>query len=137
MLTLPAGGTINPTSGVTLQSQPTLTWVVDPGGTSIVGTDEGFAVMQQAVEIILNVQRFQWQIYTANFGMDYRNLIGGDPGVVASNLQRRLKDAFSVDDRITGISNYEYSISGDVMTVSFTVKTVYGNIDQTAEVVLG
>lgn len=134
-LTLPSG-TINISQGIPVQSQPTLTWLVDPDGTSIAGTAEGAAVMQQAIEIILNVQRFRWQIYTANFGMDYRGLIGSSPGVAASNLLRRLQEAFSVDDRIMGIKNFTYTVDGDVMTASFTVQTVYGNINETAEVVL-
>ena len=134
-LTLPSG-TLNISQGIPVQSQPTLTWLVDPGGTSIAGTAEGAAVMQQAVEIILNVQRFYWQIYTANFGMDYRGLIGSSPGVAASNLLRRLQEAFSVDDRILGIQNFTYTVDGDAMTASFTVQTVYGNINETAEVVL-
>lgn len=135
-MTLPVGGTVNISQGVELESQPTLTWLVDPSRTSIVGTSEGADVMKQAVEIILSVQRFKWQIYSGNFGMDYRGLIGGNPGVVASNLLRRLRDAFSVDDRILSVDNFAYTVDGDSLTASFTVRTVYRDIQETAEVIL-
>lgn len=135
-MTLPTGGTVDISQGVELESQPTLTWLVDPSGTSLVGTAEGADVIKQAVEIILSVQRFKWQIYSGNFGMDYRDLIGGDPGVVASNLLRRLQDAFSVDDRILSVDNFAYLVEGDSLTASFTVRTVYGELSENAEVAL-
>ena len=97
MATLPIGSVMTAQNPVTVVSQPSLTFLVDPNTKRITGTADGYAVMQQAVEIILNVQRFRWQIYSANFGMDYRNLLGADPGFVASNLKKRLQEAFSVD----------------------------------------
>ena len=63
-------------------------------------------------------------------------LIGKDPGYVASELQRRVLDAFSVDSRINGISEFSHSVEGDTMTVSMTVDTVYGPTAQTVEVKL-
>ena len=136
MATLPTGSVMTAQNPVTVVSQPSLTFLVDPNTKRVSGTADGYAVMQQAVEIILNVQRFQWQIYSANFGMDYRNLLGADPGFVASNLKKRLQEAFSVDDRILGLSNYSYAVDGDSLFATFTVRTVYGNLQETAEVVL-
>lgn len=133
MATLPTGGTAI-SQGVTFEEQPSLTWYVDPVSRQIKGTTDGLKAVAQAVEIILNVERFYWQIYTPNFGMQWRGLIGEDPGYVAAELQRRILDAFSVDKRITGIQDFKYSVEGDTMTVSMTVTTVYGNTAQTVEV---
>lgn len=136
MPTIPNSGKVNLASDVSLRSQPSLTFLVDPKTKTITGKADEFAVMRQAVEIILSVQRFRWQIYSGNFGMDYRNLIGNDPGFVASNLLRRLQDAFSTDDRVRGIENFTYVVEGSTLTASFTVKTVYGDLEQTEEVIL-
>ena len=95
---------------------------------------DGWAAVQQAVQIILNVERFRWQIYSPNTGMQWDGLIGQDPGYVASEIQRRMLDALSVDDRVRGISDFEYSITGNAMTCSLTVNTVYGDIPTTVEV---
>ena len=137
MPTLPTGGTVPATTQVQVRSQPSLTWLVDPNTKRIAGTADGYAVMQQAVEIILNVQRFYWQIYSPAFGMDYRNLLGSDPGFVASNLKRRLQEAFSVDDGLLGLQNYRDTVNGERLHATFTVRTVYGDLDEEAEVTFG
>ncbi len=87
MPTLPTSS-IDISAGVTFQQQP-------PGrGTStgetrrIQGEVDGLAAVRQAVEIILNVERFRWQIYRPYPGCS-GGLIGQDPGYVASELQRR------------------------------------------------
>ena len=43
-------------------------------------------------------------------------------------------DALLADDRIIGLKNYEYSINGQNLTVSFTVETVYGDVETGTEV---
>ena len=56
-----------------------------------------------------------------------------DPGYVASELRRRILDAFSVDHRITGIQDFHYTVEDDRLTATMTVTTVYGNTPQTVE----
>ena len=41
----------------------------------------GLAAVRQAVEIILSVERFRWQVYRPYSGMQWEGLIGQDPGV--------------------------------------------------------
>ena len=112
----------------------TLTYYVDPVSRRISGMCEGYKAVKQTVEIILNIERFRWQIYSPYFGMQWKGLIGQNPGWVASELQRRMLDAFSVDDRITGISDFQYTINGENMTATLTVDTIYGGVQETVEV---
>ncbi len=116
--------------------QPSLTWWKDPEAKRIIGQAEGLKAVQQAVEVIFNVERFQWQIYTPYFGISWKGLIGEDPGYVGAELQRRIKDALSVDSRILGIQDFTYSFAGDALTAEMTVNTVFGSFAQTMEVVL-
>lgn len=133
MAVLPEGGVI---SGVIeVQDEPSLTWLADRRTGRITGTGDGLAAVKQTIEIILSVERFYWQIYTPYFGMQWDNLIGLDPGYVASELQRRLRDAFSIDRRILGLEDFAYTVEDDAMTASFTVPTVYGDVQQ--EVTIG
>lgn len=134
MPTLPQGGTLPPQVEIT--SQPGRTWYIDKSTNRIRGECDNWLAVRQAVEIILNVQRFRWQIYTPYSGMDWRNLIGNDPGYVAAELQRRVREALLMDDRVLDIRDYQYTIEDDMLTASFTVVTVYGDIPQTAEVTL-
>lgn len=117
-------------------SEPSLTWNIDKASNQIAGEVDGVSAVKQAVDIIMNVERYRWQIYQSYSGMEYDGLIGNDPGYVAAEFQRRVRDAFSVDDRITGVSDYESSQKGNIMEISFTVNTVYGNIPVTTEVTL-
>ena len=132
MPTLPQGGALPPT--VEFTTQPSLTWYIDKDTNRIRGTCDGYEAVRQAVEIILNVQRFRWQIFSPYSGMDWRNLIGNDPGYVAAEVQRRIREALLMDDRVRDIRDYTYTIQDDTLTASLTVVTVYGDIPQTVEV---
>ena len=77
--------------GVVFQDQPSLTWIADPVTNRLRGRGDNWEAVRQAVEVIVNVERFKWQIYTPNFGTDYGGLLGTDPGYAASELRRRLE----------------------------------------------
>ena len=135
MAVLPTSS-INITGGVNFQNQPSLSWYINKETNRIEGTVDGQAAVRQAVEIILNVERFRWQIYRPYSGMEWEGLIGQDPGYVGAELQRRVIDALTVDDRVTGISDYDYTVDGSSLSAVFTVNTVYGSIAESLEVPL-
>ena len=135
MAVLPTSS-INITGGVNFQNQPSLSWYINKETNRIEGTMDGQAAVRQAVEIILNVERFRWQIYRPYSGMEWDGLIGQDPGYVGAELQRRVIDALTVDDRVTGISDYDYTVDGSSLSAVFTVNTVYGSIAESVEVPL-
>lgn len=121
---------------VTFRQQPGRTWYIDKTTNRIRGECDDWLAVRQAVEIILNVERFRWQIYRPYSGMQWNGLIGQDPGYVAAELQRRIQDALRMDDRVQGISDFSYTVSGDVLTASLTVNTVYGEVESGVEVTL-
>ena len=130
MATLPEGNL----QDVRVRQEPDLTWSIDKETNRIAGEVTGLAAVRQAVEIILNVERFRWQIYRAYSGMQWAGLVGQDPGYVASELQRRMGEALRMDDRVRGISDFTYSVEGDTLTASVTVDTVYGETQASVEV---
>lgn len=132
MAALPVGGVLS--QGVQVQEQPSLTWYINKETGRIQGECDGLEAVRQAVEIILHVERFRWQIYSPYSGMQWEGLIGQDPGYVASELQRRIRDALSVDSRVRGISNFSYTVEGETLRASLTVNTVYGDTQTTVEV---
>ena len=133
MSTLPTSS-IDISAGVTFQQQPSRTWYINKETGRIQGECDGRRSVKQAVEIILNVERFRWQIYRSYSGMQWEGLIGQDPGYVASELQRRITEALTMDDRVRGISDFTYSIEGNTLSASFTVNTVYGSEPTSVEV---
>lgn len=122
------------TNGVEFVQQPSKTWYINQETGRIQGEIDGLAAVTQAVDVLLNVERFRWQIYRTYSGVQWEGLIGQDPGYVASELQRRITQALTMDDRVRGISNFSYSTNGNILTASFTVNTVYGATQTTVEV---
>ena len=119
---------------VTFRQQPGRTWYIDKTTNRIRGECDDWLAVRQAVEVILNVERFRWQIYRPYSGMQWEGLIGQDPGYVASELQRRITEALTMDDRVRDISNFTYTVTGDQLSASLTVNTVFGEYETSVEV---
>lgn len=113
---------------IQLTSRPSRTWIIDRQTMQVAYMDEGLESVRQAVEIALNVERFRWQIYNANFGNELNDLIGDDADYIKSEFQRMVDDALSVDDRVIDTSDYTFSVDGDSITITFTVNTVFGQL---------
>ena len=66
--------------------------------------------------------------------MEWEGLLGQDAGFVAAELQRRATEALMMDDRVTGIENFDYNVRGQTLSASFTVTTIYGGVEAGMEV---
>lgn len=135
MATLPQSD-IDLSKGVVFRDQPSLTWIADPVTHRLRGRGDNYEAVRQAVEVIVSVERFHWQIYSPNYGTDFTGLLGNEPGFVASELQRRLSDAFLPDSRLLGISDFAYEFENGVLTAAVTVNTVFGPVKASVEVPL-
>lgn len=84
--------------------------------------------MEQAIYKIINTERYQYIIYSWNYGIELQDLFGQPIPYVYAELQRRIEEALMNDDRITKVYNFEFSNDGgDVMT-EFDVDTIYGTL---------
>ena len=133
MATLPQGAeTFVPVEYMEL---PTKTFIIDWSTRQIAGTGSGIQAMRQAVEIILNTERFWWQIYSSNFGAELESLPGEALDYIQSELPRRMADAFSVDSRIISVDNYIFNQGASgILTVTFDVHTVYGDLREEVKI---
>lgn len=117
------------------RSYPTETFLVDKSNGSIRKKGGGLPAMEQAVEIILNTERYRNQIYTANFGREFNKLIGKPPEYVTSMLKRRIREAFSMDSRIIAVENFIFDTTDSgTVKCTFDVNTVFGIISKEVEV---
>ena len=104
MATLPEGnGVIS--AGVEYRQLPSLTWSINKETNRIEGYADRLTAVAQAAEIIINTERFEWQIYRAFSGVRLDDLLGLESDFVAAELQRRIREALSMDNRISGISD--------------------------------
>lgn len=123
MATLPEG--VGVSTAINYVDKPTNTFIAE--NNQIVGMDSGLKAMRQAVDVILNVERFRWQIYNSNFGSELEDLVGEEYDYIVGEIPRRIEEAFSVDNRILSAENFQFSTTGTgSMTVTFDVITVYG-----------
>lgn len=114
---------------IVIASQPSKTWIIDRSTMQVAYMDDGLEAVRQAVEIALNVERFRWTIYSANFGSELDELIGQDEALITAEIPRLVEGALSQDDRIVQVDGYTFTRTGpDSMHVSFTVHTVYGDL---------
>ena len=67
---------IDVSGGVEFVSQPSLTWYINKETGRIQNSVSGLAAVRQAVEIILNVERFRWQIFLPSSGVQLNDLLG-------------------------------------------------------------
>lgn len=114
---------------IVIASQPSKTWIIDRNTMQVACMDDGLEAVRQAVEIALDVERFRWTIYSANFGSELDELVGQDEALITAEIPRLVEGALSQDDRIVQVEDYVFTRTGpDSMHVSFTVRTVYGDL---------
>ncbi len=91
--------------------------------------DEKEAVVQ-AIHKILSTERYQYIIYSWDYGIETLDLYGEPVSYVCPELECRITEALMRDDRITGVDNFRFGIlkKGEI-DVTFTVHTIYGDVE--------
>lgn len=113
---------------------PSKTYKLQANGT-ISGVADETEAMEQAVYKILNTERFNYMIYSWDYGIELDELVGESIMFVIPELERRIEEALMQDERITSIEDFEFELLGSAVSVSFTVHTIFGDIDAEKEVV--
>lgn len=118
-----------------LNSNPNKTYCLDVQRGRISGYVDDIQAMEQAIYKILNTERFEYNIYSHQYGVELDELIGGDPFYAMGDLERRISEALLQDNRITSIVNFSImSPLDDELHMSFTVVTTVGEIHIEREV---
>ena len=119
---------------IVVASQPSKTWIIDRNTMQVSCMDKGLEAVRQAVEIALNVERYRWTIYSANYGSELDGLVGEDEAYIIAEIPRLIEGALSPDSRVVSVDNYTYTrTDANSLTVSFTVHTVYGDFVEVLE----
>lgn len=98
------------------------------------GETDGLEAMKQAVYLLLSTERYEFPVYSWNYGIELKDLFGQQMTYVQAVLEYRIKDALSVDDRITEVKDFEFEVDRNNLTVNFVVATNQGEIESTVEV---
>jgi len=103
-------------------------------GNRIQGYTDGLDALKQAIYKVLNTERYEYPIYSFNYGIELENLLGKDPVYVQIELKRRIQECLLRDDRITEVDNFKFEVNGDEIKCTFDVHSIFGNFTASREV---
>lgn len=86
--------------------------------------------MKQVVFKILNTERYQYIIYSWNYGIELLDLYGEPVTYVCPEVERRITEALVQDNRIESVDSFVFDVlEKRTVKVTFTVHTIFGGIE--------
>lgn len=122
------------TEKITETNYPDRTYRINFDTNHISGYVDGLEAVKQAVYLILSTERYEYIIYSWDYGIELIDLFGKPIPYVMSELPHRIKEALLVDNRITDVVDFEFERKGTQLKTTFTVVTDVGNISTELEV---
>lgn len=114
---------------------PTNTYAMKIFGDRINGYADKIEAMKQAIYKILNTERYQYVIYSWNYGIELKDLIGKPKNYCKVEIKRRVKEALAQDERILDVDAFSFEDKKRrELAVTFTASTIFGNIEIEKEV---
>lgn len=108
--------------------QPSKTYRLDVKNKRILGNIDNNEAIMQAVMKILNTERYAYVIYSSQYGVELERFLGADFDFVIADLERTIREAILVDDRMISITDFSIEKSGlNELEASFTVNSVFGS----------
>ena len=127
---IPSNNLANALQSLEVTEMPTLTHQMQIEIERIIGKCDGLDAIKQLVYIILNVERFDWSIFSPNFGVEFKNLFGQPVPLVLPEIKRRITEALIQDDRITDVSDFEFTTERSKVHCTFKVYSVFGAFEE-------
>lgn len=108
----------------------TNTYRMDFEKKQIFGRCDSLEAMRQAVYKIICTERYQYPIYSWNYGIELAELFGKPVNYCILEIERRITEALQQDERIKAVKDFEFEVQkrGEVF-VKFTVETVLGSFE--------
>ena len=119
------------TTELTVVQTPSKQYRMDFDKLRIRDACDNLEAVRQAVFKILNTERYDFIIYSWDYGIELKDLYGQPHMYVCPEITRRVKEALLQDDRITDVTDFEFDTSEQgVIAVSFTVHTIFGDLEE-------
>lgn len=131
---IPLSGT-NINGNIAVEKQPSLSYKMRLEKERIERTVDGIEAVKQMIYKTLMTDRYKFEIYDWNYGVELDDLLGKPKEFVKAELSRRIEDALIADDRVNEVTDFEFTdIDKTALAVKFTVKTIFGDIEAEKEV---
>lgn len=112
-----------------METEPSFTYAMkipdsELSESRFIGKVDGVDAMQQAIMKILSTERYENEIYSWNFGIETRDLYGMDILFVMSEIETRIREALTADDRFESVDDFDVRRVGKrTIHCTFTVTT--------------
>lgn len=118
------------TENAVYTSYPSKEWIVDFDSGFNQAPDSTLSAISQDLKFAISVERFKYPIMGSNFGITLLDLIGKDYGFIRSEIETRIKDALSIDDRVESVDSFTFELVGDNgLLVSCIAHTSQGDVN--------
>ncbi|WP_042195854.1 DUF2634 domain-containing protein [Paenibacillus camerounensis] len=139
---IPAIGSSGPIKGLLEEDapgqsmmSPSLTYRMDWGLKRITGTVDALEAVRQAAIKVLQTERYEFLIYSTDYGTEWNLVLGKDRLLARAELLRIVSEALLQDERIRGLEQAEITFNGDQASFNCTVVTYYGNFELRKELI--
>ncbi|WP_042474590.1 DUF2634 domain-containing protein [Bacillus ndiopicus] len=116
------------------EAQTSKTYKIDFEKKRITGYVDGREAVKQFIMKVLSTERYEFLIYSWDYGTELARLFGQPIPFVYSELKRLIKEALTQDDRIESVDAFSFSHYKNKVHVQMTVHTVFGQIEIEREV---
>lgn len=126
---IPSTNTILSTD-IDIEREPSLNYQMILEENRIMGKIDEQDAMKQVIYKILNTERYDYIIYSWNYGIELKDLFGMPVSYVCAELIDRITEALTQDDRINSVDNFDFTFPRKgVISATFTVNTIYGEVN--------
>lgn len=115
---------------IELETQPSKNFKMYFTQEVVSGTITDLNAMEQVIYKILNTERYQYLIYSWNYGIELNDLLGEPVSYVCPEIERKVTEALVQDDRILSVDSFSFDITEKrKVRVTFTVHTIFGDVN--------
>lgn len=114
--------------------EPSKTYKLNTEKNRIVGFIDRLEAVKQAIFLMLSIERYDYIIYSWNYGVEFKDLIGKPIPYVISEVKRRIVECLLQDNRITAVDSFNFENNKNSVHVTFIARTIYGDIEAEKEV---
>ena len=117
-------------SGMNIIKYDSKTYHIDFKNDVMKGTTDGIEALKQAIFLILSIERYDYIIYSWNYGIELKDLFGKPTTYACAVLPSRIKQALIQDDRIQNVYDFVTNAEGNTVKVEFKIKSIFGTFSQ-------
>lgn len=100
----------------------------------IEGFVDGLEALKQDKYKELSTERYEYPIYSFEYGIPWKELIGEERPYVRAETKRMIRETLLRDNRILDVDGFKFEFTEDTCRCKFNVSSIYGDTEMEKEV---